>query len=141
MQELCNDDVFIKGIAIKPGKPTIAGTAGGKLVLGLPGHPAAALTVFRVLMGAVLRQWGMQVPDVTVPARLATNLPSAPGKTTFQMVQLQQEGQGYVAVPLFGKSGMIRLLGHSAGYIVLEAHQEGLEQNQPVLVHLLQEVL
>ena len=137
MQELCGDDVFIKGIAIKPGKPTIVGNAQRKPVIGLPGHPAAAMTIFQVLLGALLRHWGLQIPETRIPARLSTNLPSAPGKTTFQMVQLQQDVHGFVAIPVFGKSGMIHLLGHSDGYIVLEAHQEGLEQNQPVMVHML----
>ena len=106
-------------------------------MIGLPGHPAAAMTVFRVLMGAILKQWGLQLEDIVVPAKLAVNLPSAPGKTTFQMVQLQPTAEGFTANPVFGKSGMIHLLGHSDGYIVLEAHQEGLEQGQQVLVHLL----
>jgi molybdopterin molybdotransferase len=53
------------------------------------------------------------------------------------MVQLEANENGFTAVPIFGKSGMIHLLGRSDGYIVLEAHQEGLEQNQQVLVHLL----
>lgn len=137
MQELCKDDVFIKGIAIKPGKPTIAGKSDGKPVIGLPGHPSAAMTVFRVLMSAVMKQWGLYLEEPLVPARLSVNLPSSPGRTTFQMVQMEAGENGFTAVPIFGKSGMIHLLGRSDGYIVLEAHQEGLEQNQQVLVHLL----
>ena len=137
MQELCKDDVFVKGIAIKPGKPTIAGKSDGKPVIGLPGHPSAAMTVFRVLMSAVMKQWGLYLEETLVPARLSVNLPSSPGRTTFQMVQLEVNENGFTAVPIFGKSGMIHLLGRSDGYIVLEAHQEGLEQNQQVLVHLL----
>ena len=137
MQELCKDDVFVKGIAIKPGKPTIVGKADGKPVIGLPGHPSAAMTVFRVLMSAVMKQWGLYFEETLVPARLSVNLPSSPGRTTFQMVQLEANENGFTAVPIFGKSGMIHLLGRSDGYIVLEAHQEGLEQNQQVLVHLL----
>jgi molybdopterin molybdotransferase len=137
MQELCKDDVFVKGIAIKPGKPTIAGKSDGKPVIGLPGHPSAAMTVFRVLMSAVMKQWGLYLEETLVPARLSVNLPSSPGRTTFQMVQLEANENGFTAVPIFGKSGMIHLLGCSDGYIVLEAHQEGLEQNQQVLVHLL----
>ena len=137
MQELCKDDVFVKGIAIKPGKPTIVGKADGKPVIGLPGHPSAAMTVFRVLMSAVMKQWGLYFEETLVPARLSVNLPSSPGRTTFQMVQLEAGENGFTAVPIFGKSGMIHLLGRSDGYIVLEAHQEGLEQNQQVLVHLL----
>ena len=137
MQELCKDDVFVKGIAIKPGKPTIAGKSDGKPVIGLPGHPSAAMTVFRVLMSAVMKQWGLYLEETLVPARLSVNLPSSPGRTTFQMVQLEANENGFTVVPIFGKSGMIHLLGRSDGYIVLEAHQEGLEQNQQVLVHLL----
>ncbi|MBQ5683025.1 MAG: molybdopterin molybdotransferase MoeA [Peptococcaceae bacterium] len=137
MQELCKDDVFVKGIAIKPGKPTIAGKSDGKPVIGLPGHPSAAMTVFRVLMSAVMKQWGLYLEETLVPARLSVNLPSSPGRTTFQMVQLEANENGFTAMPIFGKSGMIHLLGRSDGYIVLEAHQEGLEQNQQVLVHLL----
>ena len=137
MQELCGENVLLKGIAIKPGKPTLAGKAHEKLVLGLPGHPAAAMIVFHVLMGNLLRHWGLQVEETVIPAKLAVNLPSAPGKTTFQMVQLQQETDGFAAVPIFGKSGMIHLLGKSDGYIRLEAHQEGLKQEQQVLVHIL----
>ena len=137
MQELCKDDVFVKGIAIKPGKPTIAGKSDGKPVIGLPGHPSAAMTVFRVLMSAVMKQWGLYFEETLVPARLSVNLPSSPGRTTFQMVQLEANENGFTAMPIFGKSGMIHLLGRSDGYIVLEAHQEGLEQNQQVLVHLL----
>lgn len=137
MQDLCGGDVFIKGIAIKPGKPTIVGNAQGKPVIGLPGHPVAAMTIFRVLFGHLLRYWGLHIPETVIPARLSTNLPSAPGKTTFQMVQLVQENHEFIAEPVFGKSGMIHLLGHSDGYIVLEAQQEGLEQNQIVLVHKL----
>lgn len=136
MQELCGENVLIKGVAIKPGKPTLAGKAQDKLILGLPGHPAAALVVFRVLMGSLLRHWGLQVEETVIPAKLAVNLPSAPGKTTFQMVQLQQEVDGFIAVPIFGKSGMIHLLSQSDGYIQLEAHQEGLNQGQQVLVHI-----
>ena len=118
-------------------KPTIAGKAGDKLILGLPGHPAAALLVFRALMGAVLKQWGMVVQERVIPASIAVNLPSAPGKTTFQMVRLEQKEDGFSAVPVFGKSGMIHLLGQSDGYIIMQAHQEGLEQGQQVLVHML----
>lgn len=137
MQELCGEHVLIKGIAIKPGKPTIVGKAKEKPVIGLPGHPSAALLVFHVLMGNLMRHWGLQLEETKIFAKLASNVPSAPGKTTFQMVQLQQETNGFVAVPVFGKSGMIHLLGQTDGYVMLEDYQEGLYQGQQVLVHML----
>mgnify|MGYP002553237470 CR=1 FL=1 len=36
-------EVLFHGVAMKPGKPTLLGSAGGRPVLGLPGHPVAAL--------------------------------------------------------------------------------------------------
>ena len=38
-------EVLFHGVAMKPGKPTLLGRAGGKPVFGLPGHPAAAFFV------------------------------------------------------------------------------------------------
>ena len=35
-------EVLCHGVAMKPGKPTLLGRAGGKPILGLPGHPVAA---------------------------------------------------------------------------------------------------
>ena len=41
--------VMIHGVAISPGGPTIIGKAGGKPVIGLPGHPASAYIILQVL--------------------------------------------------------------------------------------------
>jgi len=38
--------VLFHGVAVKPGKPLIGGIVGTKPVLGLPGHPAAAVVSF-----------------------------------------------------------------------------------------------
>lgn len=58
MQELCHGDVFIKGIAVKPGKPTIAGKAGDKLILGLPGHPGSGADCISGIDGRSLKAMG-----------------------------------------------------------------------------------
>jgi molybdopterin molybdotransferase len=44
-------EVLVHGISISPGKPTIIGRAGGKPVIGLPGHPASAYVVLLVIAG------------------------------------------------------------------------------------------
>ena len=43
-------------LAVKPGRPTLAGRAGGTLVLGLPGNPASALVIARVFLVPALRR-------------------------------------------------------------------------------------
>jgi molybdopterin molybdotransferase len=45
-------------VAIKPGKPLWCGRVGGKLVLGLPGNPTAAMTVARLFLAPLLTGMG-----------------------------------------------------------------------------------
>lgn len=43
-------EVLFHGVAIKPGKPTLAARLGSKWLIGLPGNPLSALVVWRVLV-------------------------------------------------------------------------------------------
>src|SRR5699024_9530400 len=39
--------VFVHGVSIKPGKPTIIGEGKGRVIFGLPGHPLSSIIVFK----------------------------------------------------------------------------------------------
>ena len=41
--------VYIHGISVQPGKPTIIGIVDGKIVIGLPGNPVSALMIFNAV--------------------------------------------------------------------------------------------
>ncbi|MFD3263456.1 molybdopterin molybdotransferase MoeA [Phenylobacterium ferrooxidans] len=64
------DCVFAK-VAIKPGKPVWLGRAGGKLVVGLPGNPTAALVTARLLLAPLVAGLGGQAPDRALAWRRA----------------------------------------------------------------------
>lgn len=46
----CGIKIQFNKIAIKPGKPTVFGTCGKKLVFGLPGNPVSVLITFELLV-------------------------------------------------------------------------------------------
>ena len=52
------------GIAFKPGKPTIIANAGGKPVIGLPGHPVSALVVLGIMAGLLIRLMNRSEPKI-----------------------------------------------------------------------------
>ncbi|WML41705.1 molybdopterin molybdotransferase MoeA [Neobacillus sp. OS1-2] len=56
IQALGDPGVFVHGISIKPGKPTILAVAKGKPVIGLPGHPASAMIIFKLFGERILRK-------------------------------------------------------------------------------------
>lgn len=51
-------ELLFADVAIKPGKPVWLGRVGGKLVLGLPGNPTAAMTMARLFLAPLLTVLG-----------------------------------------------------------------------------------
>lgn len=94
MDRLADPGVFTHGIALKPGKPTILGydEKTKTILAGLPGHPAAALLVFELVIGWLYRKLTGQNEPVAVPARITENVAAAGGKTTCLLVELQRCG-------------------------------------------------
>ena len=90
IETLADKGVLTHGLAIKPGKPTITGfdAASQTLLVGLPGHPVSAMMVFEVLLAwlAVEATGGRQ--PLPISARMASNLATAAGKDTLQLVSL-----------------------------------------------------
>lgn len=123
--------VFIHGVSIKPGKPTIIGEGKGKAIFGLPGHPASSIIVFKVFVEYFIKQlMNIKENKNKTSAILDFNFPSSPGKETYQMVKIvERDGKTY-AIPSFGKSGMITLLSKSDGYILLKPHEEGISKGE-----------
>ena len=68
-------------------------------------------------------------------AKVNVNVPSAPGRMTFQLVKLIEEDE-LQAVPLFARSGMISPVSEADGYFVMTENQEGIRPGDTVNVHL-----
>lgn len=143
MDELAQPGVLTHGIALKPGKPTILAydEESATVLAGLPGHPAAAMMVFELLISWLYCQLtGMQQPR-RIPAKISENVAAAGGKTTCLLVKLTEEqddisGCMYRAQPLFGKSGLMTMLTEADGYTLIDTDDEGLKEDQIVQVVL-----
>lgn len=128
--------VFVHGVAIKPGKPTILAKVKSKAVFGLPGQPVSAMIVFKVFVEYLIKHIQGIDKDIEydMEARVSSNIHSAQGKETYQMVTLEKDEKGYLAVPVYGKSGMITLISKAKGYIRIEADKEGIVEGEKVSV-------
>lgn len=139
LDELSHPGVFTHGIALKPGKPTILGVddKSKTVLIGLPGHPAAALIVFQLIAVWLKEKFEERPENIQVLAKMETNVASAPGRLTCQLVKLIQKDGAYIARPILGKSGLMSTLTESDGYIFIDQNQEGLNVGETVYVHLL----
>ncbi|MEL5897853.1 gephyrin-like molybdotransferase Glp [Clostridium sporogenes] len=123
--------VFVHGISIKPGKPTLIGEAEGKAVFGLPGHPVSSIIVFKAIVEHFVKSiMGIKEDVNKTNAIIDFNFHSSPGKETYQMVSLEERRSRLYAVPSFGKSGMITLLSKSNGYVIIKSYEEGLNKGE-----------
>ncbi len=126
-------EVYVHGIALKPGKPTIIGKIYGKAVFGLPGHPAAGWFVsLRFVAPLINAFFGSRVKERTVKAPLSQNISSNNGREEIVCVKLK-EG---IAEPVFAKSGVISLLSESDGYIIIDRNREGMKSGEEAEIHL-----
>jgi molybdopterin molybdotransferase len=131
-------EVYLHGLAVKPGKPTILGKVNEKPVVGLPGQPAAAIMVF-TMVSDFFQQIFYEKKDETLKKTsgiLMVNIHAAPGRRTFQTVKIKTIGDRIEVWPTYGKSGMITLLSDSHGYLDIDEDTEGLNAGQVVAVNL-----
>lgn len=137
LDKVSSSGVFTHGIAVKPGKPTILAVdePSESILVGLPGHPVAALIVFRQIVAAL---WNYKVgaeEELSTIAEFDTNLAASPGRTTFQLVKLSKTKEGNIATPVLGKSGLIYTMSQADGYVIIDRNSEGLRTGQKVGVY------
>lgn len=139
INEIGDPGVLVHGISIKPGKPTIIGKVMGKSVVGMPGQPVSSLIVYRVIVSPLVRRLG-GLPETRgsiIKARFRENYASSPGREEYLMVSAEESGNGWVAYPVYGKSGMITTISAATGMIKIPKNKEGLYRDEMVEIILL----
>lgn len=138
IDSLGSPGVYVHGVSVKPGKPTILATADDKPVIGLPGHPASAMVIFELFAKTVLdRLNGDCSHDKNLSyAKVTKNIPSSPGRTDYIRARIFKEGETWYADPIIGKSGLISTLVESDGMIEINSQIEGVQKGEEVPVRL-----
>ena len=127
------DQQFYK-VAMRPGKPLMAGTFGNAMMIGLPGNPVSAMVCGHVFVAPVVRAMlglaARAAPRLTAP--LAEDLP--PNGPREHYMRARFEDGGLVA---FGSqdSSLLSILGAADALIVRPPHDP--EQAKGTLVEYL----
>jgi molybdopterin molybdotransferase len=133
-----NGRVLVHGMAIKPGKPTIVGKIGEKIVFCLPGHPLAASIVYKILVKDYINKlMKLEEKEYGITAEMSLNYHKAKGREEYLPVSLDTVEEKVIARPVFGKSGIITAFSRAYGYIRIDKNIEGLNEGQKVEVYKL----
>lgn len=142
IDDLGNPGLLFHGVSLKPGKPMLGGVVSGIPLFGLPGHPAAVSVCFGIFIKPVLavisglHERFPQESSRRLRARLAKNVASSPGREDHVRVTLEERDDGFWAVPVLGKSGLIATLVKADGTIVIPRIASGMSEGDLVEVTL-----
>lgn len=140
LERLPDPELLVHGVAIRPGKPTILGLSGKKLIWGLPGQPVSALITCREFVVPSLEMLQGRGEEgkrtaASFRAVLSRRLPSVHGRTDYIPVIISIGPNGLrEAVPVFGKSGAIGILARADGYVIVPEHVEGFDRGAELSV-------
>ncbi|MBM7582769.1 molybdenum cofactor synthesis domain-containing protein [Caldicoprobacter guelmensis] len=131
-------EVVVHGVAIKPGKPTIIGRVGTKLVMGLPGYPVSMFFAVRELfLEAFFNAYGLDSKQKKAWALLERRVFSDMGSEEYIRVSIEnQQGRNLARVLKRGAS-VVSSLKRADGYIVIPVNADLLEEGNLVEVKLI----
>jgi molybdopterin molybdotransferase len=127
-------EIVFHGIAVKPGKPTVFGTIGGRPVFGMPGYPTSCLSNAYMLLVPALRSMARLAPrhTATVSLPVGQRIVSTTGRHQFYTVRIVDG----LAMPAFKASGDITSMSQADGYIEIPAQTDIVEKGETVDVKL-----
>ena len=106
-------EVYVHGITVKPGKPTIFGAIQDKPVFGLPGNPVSAYFTFQLFVRPLLHSLqGTQPVDRQITLPLAREVVTNHGREECVPVIISDG----LAHPVASKSGLITTVSCADGY-------------------------
>jgi len=132
-------EVFVHGVTIMPGKPTVLGKIGDKPVIGIPGYPVSAIISFEEFVAPLIYTLrGLTMPPrKTVKAVMGRKIPSKLGLEEFVRVILGKVGEKCVASPLTRGAGIITSLTRADAIIRIPQDTEGINDGEEVNAELL----
>ena len=136
IDDIGNPGILFHGVSLKPGKPMIGGVMKGIPIFGLPGHSAAVSVCFDIFIKPVLDLLsGLEDRPAyrlkgIVRARLSQNISSSAGREEHIRAMIEEREDGPWAVPILGKSGLIRTLVKADGTFVVPVNRNGIEKGE-----------
>jgi putative molybdopterin biosynthesis protein len=134
--------LYLHGVAIKPGKPVVLGEVQGKPAVGIPGYPVSAyLTAHLFLEPWVKHLQGLsKVSPDTLEAVISKKVFSSLGSEEFVRVKVGKVGKRWVAAPLNRGAGVTMSLVRADGILRVPRLQEGFHEGETVAIELLRPV-
>lgn len=140
--------VYVHGIAVRPGHPVILGMishglSGGELskpvpIIGVPGYPVSTALTAEIFVEPLLSRWLGRPDDepILMTAILTRKVTSPAGDDDYLRVMLGQVGDRLLATPLPRGAGLISSLMKADGISIIPGGTQGVPAGEKIEVRL-----
>ena len=113
-------ELFFEKVAVKPGRPTVFGRKGDRIVFGLPGNPVSAFVIFELIVKPLLyMMMGHEYEPVRIRIPIGVDY-SRKKADRISWVPVMLNGQGEAIPATYHGSGHIHSLAGSWGLMGME---------------------
>jgi molybdopterin molybdotransferase len=127
----CGGKLWVRKVAIKPGKPLVLGKMADATYIGLPGNPGALFTTFKVIVDQILAvRAGIRPGGDSECAAIANfDWEGRPGRTTYLPAILSGVENGLPRIELLpdANSGKLHQLSLAGGFVVVAPEVKSIE--------------
>jgi len=131
-------ELFVHGVAIRPGKPVVLGRVKEAAIAGIPGYPVSAYLAMDLFVKPLLHLWLGQQPahkpvmDAIISRKVVSSLKD---EEYLRVVAGNVEGKN-TAVPLQRGAGVLSSVLKADGWVRIPQSVEGLEAGTSVQIML-----
>jgi len=132
----CGGKLWVRKVAIKPGKPLVLGRMADATYVGLPGNPGALFTTFQVIVDQILGvHAGIRPTGARECAAIANfDWKGRPGRTTYLPAVLSGVENGLPLIELLpaANSGKLHQLSRARGFVVVAPETQTIARGEEI---------
>lgn len=132
----CGGKLWVRKVAIKPGKPLVIGKMADATYIGLPGNPGALFTTFKVIVDQILgAHAGIRPAGDSECAAIANfDWKGRPGRTTYLPAILSGVENGLPLIELLpdANSGKLHQLSRARGFVVVAPETQAIVRGEEI---------
>lgn len=134
-------ELYVHGVAVRPGHPVIIGVIGEKTqrpIIGVPGYPVSSALTGEIFVEPLLARWLGRAPfePVEIRATITRKTTSPAGDDDYLRVAVGRVGERVLAAPLARGAGVISSLVRADGLVKIPRGSQGLPAGADVTVQL-----
>jgi len=134
--QICGGKLWVRKVAIKPGKPLVLGKMADALYVGLPGNPGALFTTFKIIVEQILRaRAGIKPGGGDERAAIANfDWRGRPGRKTYLPAVQRSDAHGIPLIDLLpdANSGKLHQLSRATGFVVIGRETEAIARGAAI---------